>query len=125
VYHGKVGIDSSGKSNEVPGGFAVVAAKTMGNVRPLPPAPDNLLPQQLKVKGTAHLRWDKVTEAAFYHFELSRDILFTDVFIQTDFRGNVVEVDAPAGKYYWRVMTRDGDGIESKPSKLYAIEFEE
>jgi hypothetical protein len=124
VYHGTVGVQGGGKKADVPEGMAVVTAKTLGDVRPLPPAPENLLPRQGKFKSETRVRWDAVPDASGYHFELSRDITFVDVLVQVNPMGTLLKVAAPPGKYFWRVMTRDKDNIESKPSKIYAIEFE-
>lgn len=124
VYHGNVGVSGGGKKVDVPEGMAVVTAKVLSDPRPVPPAPDNLLPRQGKFKNETRVRWDPVPNAKNYHFELSRDIGFVDVLVQVDPVGTLLKVKAPPGKYFWRVMSRDQDNIESKPSKIYAIEFE-
>ena len=124
VYDGKVGIAAGGKDADVPAGFAIVAAKTLGPLRPLPPAPQNLMPFQGKITGgIAHLKWDPVAKAVGYRFELARDVRFTNVFFEQNFVGQQIRVEAPPGIYYWRVFARDDADIEGAPSKLYAIEF--
>ncbi len=124
VYHGQVGVAAGGRNAEVPEGYAVVVAKTLGNVRPLPAAPENLLPRDGKFKTETRVRWDKVDGAVGYRFELARDITFSDLLVQTNPVGTLLKVSAAPGKYFWRVMSRDANNIESKPSKIYAIEFE-
>ncbi len=124
VYDGKVAINSSGKQATVPQGYGVVAKEALSDVRPLPPAPDNLLPRDGRFKYAAHLRWDAVPNAVGYRFEMARDPAFYDVFFEQNFKGNKIEVNAAPGRYYWRVFTRDADELESVPSKLYAIEFQ-
>ena len=126
VFHGTVGVTGGGgKKVDVPEGFAVITAKQMSDPRPLPPAPENLLPRYIKVKGgETRVRWDRVDKAVKYHFELARDIQFIDVLEQVDAIGTLLKVKAAPGKYFWRVMSKDSDGVESKPSKIYAIDFE-
>jgi hypothetical protein len=123
VYDGKVAINSTGKNATVPQGYAVVAKEQLGDVRPLPPAPDNLLPRDGRFKAVAHVRWDSVKGAAGYRFEMSREVTFTEVFFDQNFVGNKIEVKAAPGRYYWRVFTRDEDDVESEPSQLFPIEF--
>ncbi len=123
VYDGKVGINAAGKGTEIPAGFAVVAKETLGDVRKLPPAPQNLLPRAGKFKSIGHVKWDAVPNASKYRLEMARDVGFNDIFLDQLFRGSRIRVDAPRGTYYWRVYARDEEDIESGPSKLYAIEF--
>lgn len=123
VYDGKVGINAAGKGTEVPAGYAIVAKEKLGDVRKLPPAPENLLPRTGKFKSIGHVRWDPVPNATGYRLEVARDVAFTDIYLDARFKGTKIRVDAPAGTYYWRVFSRDEEDIESAPSKLYALEF--
>jgi hypothetical protein len=123
VYDGKVGINAAGKGTEVPAGYAIVAKEKLGDMRKLPPAPENLLPRQGRFKAIGHVRWDPVQKAVGYRLEVARDVTFTDIFLDARFVGNKIRIDAPPGVYYWRVFARDDEDIESAPSKLYAIEF--
>jgi len=123
VYDGKVAMKKDSSEAMVPQGMAVVAKQSLGEVHPLPAAPENLLPREGRFKGPAHLRWEPVANAVGYRFELSRDVTFKDVSVDARTIGNKIEVKAAPGRYYWRVFARDPDLIESAPSKLYALDF--
>jgi hypothetical protein len=91
--------------------------------RPLPSAPGGLVPGKdpayVRTGRPVELRWAAVP--ALFHVELlalDRD----QVLLARDVSGPPVRLEVPwLGTYRWRVVTRDGSGIESRPSSAGLI----
>lgn len=62
-------------------------------------------------------KWDKVTEASLYQFELSDDALFSTVIVTKDVDTNSISSNlAKTGRYFWRVKIKKGNSVEySRP----------
>jgi hypothetical protein len=62
------------------------------------------------VGSTKSLKWNAVSDAIYYHLDVSTDSLFSALYRSIDVAGlaNVVIGLAPATKYYWRVRTNNG-----------------
>lgn len=61
--------------------------------------------------GTSRqLRWNPVSDAIYYHLDVSTDSLFSTFFKTIDFSGTVNNVTglAPGTTYYWRVSANNG-----------------
>jgi hypothetical protein len=126
VHEGAVSFDVGIKKVEVPEGYGSKAVGTnVSDPQPLPPAPTKLQPQQGEFVKETIASWTPVKGAVQYRLEVAGDPEFTDIRISLPFVDNRIRLASPAGTFYWRVITIDKEGFESKPSAQYKIVFHE
>lgn len=124
VYDGDMEMEVGDHKTEVPAGYALAAKGTkVGKLRALPPAPTGLQPQQGLFISPVIVAWLPVQGSVGYRLEVAKDVQFKDLQFLGKFKSNLIEVEAPPGTYFWRVVSFDDEGFESRPSKLYRIEL--
>jgi serine/threonine protein kinase len=69
-------------------------------------------------------KWESITDADSYHFEISKDAQFTKIIESQDSKNNQLTISKSfsAGKFYWRLRSEKGTA-KSKWSETYTFEI--
>ena len=87
----------------------------------LPPAPEGLRPVQACAIRPPRMRWSPTRGALGYRLQVATDTDFLDLRLDRTVSGTTLTPTVlPSGKYYWRVLARDGTR-EGLPSKIYSF----
>ncbi len=87
----------------------------------LPPAPEGLRPVQACAIRPPRMRWSPTRGALGYRLQVATDTDFLDLRLDRTVSGTTFTPTVlPSGKYYWRVLARDGTR-EGLPSKIYSF----
>lgn len=131
VYEGKVLEENEYGSVEVPQDFGTKVEKGKEPIKPRqlpsPPLPTTSEKEVvIASKDGAYLSWQNVEGAYEYRIQISRDREFFDLVEERVSRENfVVITNLKAGLYYWRAISRDEIGLESKPGEVRTCLFPE
>lgn len=130
VWEGKVRETNSLGFVDVPENYGVRVSMDEAPMEPkmLPPSP-KLFPQDGVVIGSskgAFLSWEKLDIAKIYKIQISKDIDFFNIIYEKETNDNNVVIPyISAGFYFWRVISVDDIGLESKGENVKGILFPE
>jgi hypothetical protein len=129
VIESTIALAAAGQETSVPentGARSEIGAPKP-QVKQLPDAPLPLNLRPLAPLRSLELEWTRVTGAIAYRIEISKDPEGQQVVLSEVVQGLMyapATVSLPMGTLYWRVMTVDADGFESKPSDAGVFELE-
>ena len=129
LYGGQAEVTAGGRTvrlgpNE---GITIGDDGVLLNARALPSTPSTNLPENGRevrfrnLAPTVEFKWQQVSRASEYYFELARDAGFTD--IVADSRLPLTKMshqNLSAGRYFWRVTALDG-WHRSRPSNVSSV----
>lgn len=105
----------------VPPATGLELGRRPGFAHRLPPAPTGLRPVQACAARPPRLSWSPTRGALGYRLQVGTDTDFLDLRRDRTFTRTAATLDTlPPGKYYWRVLARDGTR-QGLPSKIYAF----
>ncbi|MEJ5167120.1 MAG: FecR family protein, partial [Thermoanaerobaculia bacterium] len=131
VYEGKVVEENEFGSVLVPENFGTKVEKGKEPLKPrqlpTPPIPN---PEETEVviasKEGAYLSWQEVKNAVEYRVQISKDKEFFNLVEEKSTRDNFIVIsNYSEGIYYWRVISKDDVGLESKPGEIRTLLFPE